>query len=126
MTLEPWPTATVTVSGLETLPPDTITRLAATVPEGGDDGRQYWMSSVGGRVRDLLEGGSDSGTLTDGRMSVRVGLRPLALAVTVAPPDSDERIPVRALSITEIAGPGDLVVTVPPEEAARLLEALRK
>lgn len=126
VTLEPWPTATVTVSGLETLPPDTITRLAATVPEGGDDGRQYWMSSVGGRVRDLLEGGSDSGTLTDGRMSVRVGLRPLALAVTVAPPDSDERIPVRALSITEIAGPGDLVVTVPPEEAARLLEALRK
>lgn len=120
VTLQPWPTATVRVSGLEALPAGTVTRLHANVPASNDEARQFWLSSFGGKVRDLLEGGSSTEELVDGVAEVPFGGRPLSLSVTVTNAGADEQVQVQGLSVTELSAPGAYVVSVPAEEAERL------
>jgi len=127
VTLQPWPTASVAVSGLEGLPEHTSIRVYAyPVQEGAKDKRRYSVSWNSGDLIDLLQGGPTSKTIEQGRVELPVGTRRMKLTVTAVGRKPYRSVKLKDYSPRELASGGSHLITVPPAEAARVVAELAR
>ncbi|MFN3241661.1 MAG: hypothetical protein ACE37K_09135 [Planctomycetota bacterium] len=127
VTLEPWPRATVAVSGLQGLPEGVSVRMNCTpIDDGPKDQRKYRASWNSGKVADLLHGGRASKTIKDEPIEFAFGTRRMSVTLTASAQKPYRSVKLKGFSPTELASAGSHLITVSPDEVTRVIAELQR